>query len=168
MHWRVCTDGEIAAPLRPSLIDGMKPGPCRVPEDLAPPERAISVGVIIVASQAIDPGSNPGWRIFTPAHVQFFVFHKRLPVRYQIAREKNVGREQVQPRAVSRGEAQKYYPRWDSNPQSSAPETDALSIRPLGLLLLRSLLCFHAMAAFVQLAAGSTPWYGPLVVGPVV
>ncbi len=25
------------------------------------------------------------------------------------------------------------HPRWDSNPQSSAPETDALSIRPLGL-----------------------------------
>lgn len=24
------------------------------------------------------------------------------------------------------------HPRWDSNPQSSAPETDALSIRPLG------------------------------------
>ena len=31
------------------------------------------------------------------------------------------------------GRSKKIHPRWDSNPQSSAPETDALSIRPLGL-----------------------------------
>ena len=32
----------------------------------------------------------------------------------------------------SRCKKAKPYPRWDSNPQSSAPETDALSIRPRG------------------------------------
>ena len=42
----------------------------------------------------------------------------------------------------------KLHPRWDSNPQSSAPETDALSIWPLGHL---------ARGALVALGTGPAP-----------